>query len=184
MEAERIAEESLLARAREGDVRAYEELVERHQAVAFRVAWLVTRSTPDAEEAAQDGFVKAYRSLGRFREGAPFRPWLLAIVGNEARNRRVAAGRRERLALRVGEEMTAAAAGPAEAEVLAAGEREELLAAVGRLPERDRLVIGARFFLELNEAETAAALGVRRGTVKSRLSRALGRLRKEVEADG
>jgi RNA polymerase sigma factor (sigma-70 family) len=184
VEAERIAEESLLARAREGDVRAYEELVERHQAVAFRVAWLVTRSTPDAEEAAQDGFVKAYRSLGRFREGAPFRPWLLAIVGNEARNRRVAAGRRERLALRAGEDVGTAVTRAAEAEVLAAGEREELLEAVGRLPERDRLVIGARFFLELNEAETAAALRVRRGTVKSRLSRALGRLRKEMEADG
>lgn len=186
MEAERIAEESLLARAREGDVRAYEELVGRHQAVAFRVAWLVTRSTPDAEEAAQDGFVKAYRSLGRFREGAPFRPWLLAIVGNEARNRRVAAGRRERLALRVGEERreaVAEAAEAAEAEALAAGQREELLAAVARLPERDRLVIGARFFLELNEAETAAALGIRKGTVKSRLSRALERLRKEVEVD-
>jgi len=183
VEAERIAETSLLARAREGDVRAFEELVERHQAVAFRVAWLVTRSTPDAEEAAQDGFVKAHRSLGRFREGEPFRPWLLAIVGNEARNRRVAAGRRERLALRAGEERPIAAAA-AEAEALAAGEREELLAAVGRLPERDRLVIGARFFLELNEAETAAALGIRKGTVKSRLSRALERLRKEVEADG
>lgn len=184
MEAERIAEASLLARAREGDVRAYEELVERHQAVAFRVAWLVTRSTPDAEEAAQDGFVKAYRNLGRFREGEPFRPWLLAIVGNEARNRRVAAGRRERLALRAGEERPVAVAAAAEAEALAAGEREELLAAVGRLPERDRLVIGARFFLELNEAETAAALGIRKGTVKSRLSRALARLRKEVEGGG
>lgn len=184
MEVERIAEESLLARAREGDVRAYEELVERHQAVAFRVAWLVTRSTTDAEEAAQDGFVKAYRNLGRFREGAPFRPWLLAIVGNEARNRRAAAGRRERLALRVEEARLETAAGPAEAEALAAGEREELLAAVARLPERDRLVIGARFFLELNEAEAAAALGIRKGTVKSRLSRALERLRKEIGADG
>lgn len=184
MEAERIAEESLLARAREGDVRAYEELVERHQAVAFRVAWLVTQSAPDAEEAAQDGFVKAYRNLGRFREGAPFRPWLLAIVGNEARNRRVAAGRRERLALRVEEERPETVARPAEAEALAARQREELLDAVARLPERDRLVIGARFFLELSEAETAAALGIRKGTVKSRLSRALERLRKEVEVDG
>jgi RNA polymerase sigma-70 factor (ECF subfamily) len=184
VEAERIAEASLLARAREGEARAYEELVERHQAVAFRVAWLVTRSTPDAEEAAQDGFVKAYRSLDRFRQGEPFRPWLLAIVGNEARNRRVAAGRRERLALRAGEERPVAVAAAAESEALAAGEREELLAVVGRLPERDRLVIGARFFLELNEAETAAALGIRKGTVKSRLSRALERLRKEVEGDG
>jgi RNA polymerase sigma-70 factor (ECF subfamily) len=183
VEAERIAEQSLVARAREGDVRAYEELVERHQQLAFRVAWLVTRSTPDAEEAAQDGFVKAYRSLDRFREDAAFRPWLLAIVGNEARNRRVAAGRRERLALRVGEERPEAVARAAEAEALAAGERQELLAAVARLPERDRLVIGARFFLELSEAETAAALGLRKGTVKSRLSRALARLRKELEVD-
>ena len=184
MEAERIAEESLLARAREGDVQAYEELVGRHQLVAFRVAWLVTRSTPDAEEAAQDGFVKAYRSLDRFREGESFRPWLLAIVGNEARNRRVAAGRRERLRLRAEEERPVTVAPAAEAEALAAEEREALLAAVARLPDRDRLVIGARYFLELNEAETAAVLGIRKGTVKSRLSRALERLRKEIEVDG
>jgi RNA polymerase sigma-70 factor (ECF subfamily) len=181
--AETSAEESLLTRAREGDVRAYEELVEQHQGTAFRVAWLITRSTPDAEEAAQDGFVKAYRSLGRFHAGAPFRPWLLRIVANEARNRRVAAERRERLLLRAGQELPVSVSRGAEAEALAAGEREQLLAAVARLDERDRLVIGARFFLELSEAETAAALGVRRGTVKSRLSRALDRLRKEVEAD-
>ena len=142
-----IAEESLLTRAREGDVRAYEELVERHQGTAFRVAWLITRFRADAEEAAQDAFLKAYRSLGGFRAGAPFRPWLLRIVANEARNRRVAVGRRERLALRLHEERPPAFAGAA-------------------------------------EAETAATLGVRRGTVKSRLSRALGRLRKEMELDG
>jgi len=78
---------------------------------------------------AQDGFVKAYRNLGRFRQGAPFRPWLLAIVGNEARNRRVAAGRRERLALRVGEERPDAVARAAEGEALAAGDRPTTLAA-------------------------------------------------------
>jgi RNA polymerase sigma factor (sigma-70 family) len=173
----------LLARAKEGDLTAYEEIVVQHQAIAFRVAWLITRSSADAEEAAQDAFFKAYRSLGRFRDRAPFRPWLLRIVANEARNRRVTAERHERLALRIGEARPVAVARAAEAEALAAGEREELLAAVARLDERDRLVIGARFFLELNEAETAAALGVRRGTVKSRLSRALERLRKEIETD-
>jgi RNA polymerase sigma-70 factor (ECF subfamily) len=182
--AKAIAEQSLLARAREGDVRAYEELVERHQPLAFRVAWMITRSTPEAEEAAQDGFVKAYRNLSRFRVGASFRPWLLRIVANEARNRRVAAERRERLALRAEAERPVVTAPAAEAEALASGEREGLLAAVGRLEERDQLVIAARFFLELSEAEAAAALGVRRGTVKSRLSRALDRLRKELEADG
>lgn len=163
-------------------MRAYEELVERHQRTAFRVAWLITRSTPEAEEAAQDAFVKAHAALGRFRAGAPFRPWLLKIVANEARNRRVAASRRERLGLRA-VEAAEESAPAAEAEAIAGSDRAALLAAIGRLDRRDQLVIGARFLLELSEAETAAALGVRRGTVKSRTSRALARLRKEVEAD-
>lgn len=165
-------------------MRAYEELVNQHQATAFRVAWLITRSSPDAEEAAQDGFLKAYRALGRFHEGAPFRPWLLRIVANEARNRKVAAQRRERLALRALEGPAPDSTAPAEVEAIASSERAELIAAISRLDERDQLVISARFFLELSEVETAAALGVRRGTVKSRLSRALARLRKEIEPDG
>jgi RNA polymerase sigma factor (sigma-70 family) len=59
-------------------------------------------------------------------------------------------------------------------------QREELLAAVNELREEDRLVIACRYFLELSEEETAVALGWRRGTVKSRLSRALGRLREQM----
>ncbi len=167
-------------------MRAYEQIVEQHQATAFRVAWLITGSSADAEEAAQDAFLKAYRALGRFRDGAPFRPWLLRIVANEARNRRIAAGRRERLTLRALEEQRhdEPVASP-EAELLEADAREELIAALQRLDERDRLAIACRYFLELSEAETAAALDCRRGTVKSRLSRALDRLRVELEeSDG
>ena len=67
-----------------------------YQGIAFRTAYLLSGNAADAEEAAQDGFVKAYRALGRFRRGAPLRPWLLRIVANEARNRRRSAGRRER----------------------------------------------------------------------------------------
>jgi RNA polymerase sigma factor (sigma-70 family) len=183
VQVDRTAEATLLARAREGDVRAYEDLVERHQTTAFRVAWWITRSTPEAEEAAQDGFVKAYRNLDRFREGAPFRPWLLKIVANEARNRRVAAQRREQLTLRLSETGSREGAEAAEAEAMRDSTRAALLAAVARLDQRDQMVIAARFFLELSEAETAATLGVRPGTVKSRSSRALARLRKEMEAD-
>jgi RNA polymerase sigma factor (sigma-70 family) len=152
-----------------------------HQTIAFRTAYAITRSAADAEEAAQEGFVKAHRALGRFRPGAPFRPWLLAIVSNEARNRVAAGGRRERLALRVGEERRQEDAVPSpEAALLSRERREELMEALERLPERDRLVIWCRHLLELSEAETAAALGCRRGTVKSRLSRALERLRGEL----
>jgi RNA polymerase sigma-70 factor (ECF subfamily) len=157
--------------------------VERHQTIAFRTAWLITGSAADAEEAAQDAFLKAYRALWRFREGSPLRPWLLKIVSNEARNRRAAAGRRERLWLRAVEERRAGDAVPSpEAALLDSERRAELIAGLSRLRTEDRDVIACRHLLGLSEAETAAALGCARGTVKSRLSRALGRLRAELEA--
>ena len=121
-----------------------------HGTVAFRTAWLITGSAADAEEAAQDGFVKAQRALGRFREGAPFRPWLLAIVSNEARNRVRAAGRRSALALRVAEERRPGDAVPSpEAARLDSERRDELLAALARLSENDRRAVACRYFLEL-----------------------------------
>ena len=120
-------EDELVARAQAGDVEAYEALVQRTQAIAFRTAYLVTRNAADAEEAAQDGFLKAYRALGRFRRGAPFRPWLLRIVANEARNRRRSAGRRAALALRAAEASSGDAAPSPEATVLDAERRRELL---------------------------------------------------------
>jgi RNA polymerase sigma-70 factor (ECF subfamily) len=171
-------ESALVERARRGDEQAYEELVRAHQGIAFRTAYLLAGNASDAEEAAQDGFVKAYRALGRFRAGSPFRPWLLQIVANEARNRRRSTGRRAALALRAAAEESSGDAAPSPEGVLLAGEdRERLLAAVNSLREEERLVIACRFFLELTEAETAAALDIRVGTVKSRTSRALEHLK-------
>jgi RNA polymerase sigma-70 factor (ECF subfamily) len=171
-------ESELVERARRGDEDAYEELVRAHQGIAFRTAYLVAGNAAEAEEAAQEGFVKAYRALGRFRPGAPFRPWLLQIVANEARNRRRSEGRRAVLALRAAAEESSGGAAPSpEGALLAGEERERLLAAVSALREEERLVIACRAFLELSEEETAAALDVRLGTVKSRTSRALEHLR-------
>ena len=170
-------ESELVARARRGDHDAYEELVHAYQGIAFRTAYVVAGNAADAEEAAQDGFVKAYRALWRFRPGAAFKPWLLRIVANEARNRRRSAGRRSALALRAAHEPSGEAAPSPEAALLGAERREELVAALNRLPEPDREAIACRYLLDLSEAETAAALGVRPGTVKSRTSRALQRLR-------
>jgi RNA polymerase sigma-70 factor (ECF subfamily) len=173
-----LEDDELVAQAQRGDTRAFGTLVEEHQTIAFRTAYLLTGSAADAEDAVQEGFVKAYSALGRFRPGAPFRPWLLAIVANEARNRRRSAGRRERLALRAAEDPLSGGAVPSpEAALLDAERREELLRAVNDLREDDRMAIGCRYFLGLSEEETAAALGWRRGTVKSRTSRALDRLR-------
>jgi RNA polymerase sigma factor (sigma-70 family) len=172
------APDDRVVRARRGDARAYESLVEEHQAIAFRTAYLITGSTADAEEAAQDGFVRAWLALRRFRRGAEFRPWLLTIVANEARNRVRSRRRREGLAERAGHEL---AWQPPAAELPALGDAR-LREALAALPERDRSVLACRFVLDLGEEETAAVLGIARGTVKSRTSRALERLRETMEA--
>jgi RNA polymerase sigma-70 factor (ECF subfamily) len=173
----------LVERARAGDVAAFEELVRRHQDVAFRTAVLLAGGAAEAEDAAQEAFVKAHRALGRFRADAPFRPWLLAIVANEARNRRRSASRRQSLALRLAEDRPAGEAAPSpETAVLDHERRAELLAALERLRPEDREVIGCRYLLELSEAETAEVLRCPRGTVKSRLSRALERMRTAMTA--
>ena len=175
----RPAEDAVLVdRAQHGDTDAYGELVRRYQALATRTAYVITGLTTEAEDAAQDGFTKAYFALGRFRTGAPFRPWLLRIVANEAKNRRKAAGRRSTVDLSVAEDRPSGdtALSPEEA-ALASERRTFVLAALGKLREEDRLVIAYRYFMQLSEAEMADALGIARGTVKSRLSRAIGRLR-------
>jgi RNA polymerase sigma factor (sigma-70 family) len=176
-------ESELVERARLGEVSAYEELVRRYQGIAHRTATLIAGAA-EADDAAQTAFVKAYYALGRFRPGAPFRPWILRIVANEARNRRKAAGRRTGLELRLAMDRRQEDAAPSpEAAVLAGEPRRALLDALRELPERDRDIVAYRYFLELTEAETAEVMGVARGTVKSRLSRALAKMRERLEAD-
>ena len=177
-----LDESELVERARRGDREAYGELVRAYQAIAFRTAYLVAGGATEAEDAAQDGFVKAWRALGRFRAGAPFRPWLLQIVANEARNRRRSAGRRAQLAVRAAAQESSGDAAPSpEASLLDTERRAVLLAAVDALPDDQRLVISLRYFAELSEEETAAALDLPRGTVKSRAARALERLRESYD---
>lgn len=176
----RLEDAELISRSRAGDTAAYETLVRRYQDVALRTAYLVAPEA-DAADAVQDAFVKAYAALPRFRDGEPIRPWLLRIVVNEGRNRRRSADRRTGLARRAAmvEPREALAPSP-ESQVLAAETRDQLMAALARLRDEDREVIGSRFLLGLSEAETAEAIGIRRGTVKSRTSRALARLRQAM----
>ena len=161
---------------------AYETLVRRYQDVAVRTAHMIAPDG-DAEDAVQEAFVKAHGALGRFREGAPFRPWVLGIVANAARNRRRSAGRRAGLALRASEDRRPGDAAPSpESAVLERETRAALLDAINTLGDDDREIIATRYFLDLSEAESAEILGIPRGTVKSRLSRALARLRLKLTA--
>ena len=178
MEGRPTEDAELVARSRQGDPDAYAELVTRYQGMATRTAYVICGSGADAEEAAQEGFVKAFYALDRFRPGAPFRPWLLRIVANEAINRRKAAGRHATVDLSVaGDRPSADTALSPEGAALASERRALVLDALRKMREEDRLVIAYRYFFDLPEAEMAEALGVARGTVKSRLSRSLVRLR-------
>jgi RNA polymerase sigma factor (sigma-70 family) len=176
-----LDENHLIERSRDGDADAFEQLVRAHQGVAIRVAYLVVRDHSEAEDVTQEAFVKAYRSLPRFRLGSPFRPWVLKIVRNEALNRLRSSKRRAQLALREGNDPISGGAAPSsETVVVSQAERASVLAAVDELPEKYRAAISLRFLLELSEEETAAVLGIPIGTVKSRTSRGLVRLRQIV----
>jgi RNA polymerase sigma-70 factor (ECF subfamily) len=169
----------VLARVRAGDRDAYAELVRRHAPAALRTARMLGAGA-DAEDVVQEAFVKAYAALGRFRDGSPFRPWLLRIVANEIRNLHRSAGRRtarERSAWERTEPLLALAPDDDPASAALSGERRaELVRGMAALSEPHRQVVTCRYLLDLDEAETAAVLGWPAGTVKSRLHRALGRL--------
>lgn len=167
---------AIVARVRAGDREAYAELVRRHAPTALRTA-LLLGAGPDAEDVVQEAFVKAYARLDGFRDGSPFRPWLLRIVTNQARNLHRGAGRRrerERLTWARTERLLVEAE-PLDS-ALSSERRAALVAALRELDGRDRDVVTCRYLLELDERETATVLGWPRGTVKSRLSRALRRL--------
>jgi len=175
-----IDDAEAVARARGGDLDAYAALVARYTTRAHRAAFLLG-AAEESDDVVQEAFVKAFRHLSRFRVGEPFSPWLLRIVANETRNLTRSRRRRAALALRLPspESDGTSPTGPVD-EVLAAELRAELVAAVNTLPDRERRVLVCRYFLDLSEAETAQVLDWPLGSVKSRTSRALSRLRGQL----
>ena len=170
----------LVGRAQRGELGAYEELVRRYQGLVVRVAFVITGDLGDAEDVAQEAFIKAYSSLGRVRPES-FRAWLLRIVANEARNLRKAARRHtDALARASGTGVLPGPAPTPEMAVLADEQRTTLLRALDALREEDRLAIYYRYVFDLSENDMIEVLGWPRGTVKSRLARALGRFRQQV----
>lgn len=177
-------ETELLRRARDGDAAAYADIVSTYQRIAFRTAYLVAGADA-AEEVTQVAFVKAYYALNRFKLGHPFRPWLLKIVVNEARNALRSSSRHRRIEGRAVHEQ--ATRTPESSPHHAAVAREtgaEIERALATLPRKQREVVTCRYLLDLSEAETGTVLRIPVGTVKSRLSRALEALRVELAGFG
>lgn len=144
-----------------------EEWVARHQPVVYRAARLILRDGPAAEDVAQETFVRAFRAAGRRPVGDPA-PWLYRIAVNLALNR-LRSRRREEAALARLE--PGGAVDPEDAAV-AGTTRSEVAEALGRLPDRLRVPVVLRYYLDLPEREIAAVLGIRPGTTKSRLHQA------------
>ena len=177
-------EDQLIRRARAGDADAYGELVVPHRASALRVATVVLGTPDGADDVVQQAMERAWRSLSLFQHGRAFRPWLLRIVANTARNDRRSRGRRAHLAVRAAHASARDAVVSPEDVVVSELERRRVVAALNRWRAGDRLVVALRHFEQLSEREMAEVLDRPVGTVKSRLARAMGRLRTELERDG
>lgn len=165
----------LIRQAQQGDPDAWASLVGEHQAAIFRLAYLLLGDPDEAEDAAQETFIRAWRALQRFDSARSLRPWLMQIVSNLVSNQRRSLGRRLNSLMRLARE-PAPSPSP-----LAADDTGSLWQAVRQLSFDHQQVIYLRFFLDLSEQETSEALGIAPGTAKSRLHRALAALRSEIE---
>lgn len=174
-------EEELITRARDGEGAAWNQILKDHREGVFRYAYLQLQDAQEAEDVAQETFLRAFQSLDRFDPDRPMRPWLLTIAANLARNRRRSLGRYwealrrflQSRPARVGVEQVPGR-DPVEWEALRIWE------VVRGLGELDREILYLRYFLELPVEEAAQVLEVAKGTVKSRTYRALGRLKEAI----
>jgi RNA polymerase sigma factor (sigma-70 family) len=163
-----------------GDAGAYGELLAGHRSSALRVATVVLGTAANADDVVQIASERAWRAIATVDASRGFRPWFLRIVANTARNDRRARGRRQAAELRVALQPVDVVASDPEAATVTQAERDAVVAALNRLDADTRLVIALRYFEQLGEHEIGDVLGCPLGTVKSRLSRAIGRLRAEL----
>lgn len=172
-----FSESTLIIQAQNGDNDAWTILVQRYQEPLFRLAYLRLGDAAEAENITQEGFIQAYRSLDRFDSGRPFKPWLFQIVINLTRNRQRSLGRYWAALQRwMAQQPTAET--PSLSQQLDA---ERLHSAVKRLKSDFQEIVYLRYFLDLSVAETAEALQIAPGTVKSRSARALQQLQTIIE---
>ena len=169
-----------MRRAGAGDAAAFGELVARHRSSVLRVATVVLGTSSGADDVVQDADVRAWRARNTIDPERAFRSWYLHVVANTGKNARRSFGRRAALELRDARaSLPGVGADPAD-RIVTDIERQTVIAAVNRLRRDDRLIIGLRHFEQLGEAEIAEVLGCPTGTVKSRLSRAMERLRRQL----
>jgi RNA polymerase sigma-70 factor (ECF subfamily) len=170
-------------RARNGDEDAYTFIVDQHREAVFRLAYLLLGDADDAEDIAQETFWRAFRHLHQYDPEYALRPWLLRITTNLARNRQRSLGRYLGALQRFARLVPPLVPPTPEMQSAQTAEANALWQAVRCLNHPEQEIIYLRCFLEMPVSETAEVLNVQPGTVKSRLHRALGRLRQVIEQD-
>ncbi len=176
---EALPDTELVERIRQGDMRAMEVLMRRHNRVLYRTARAILRDDAEAEDAVQEAYLRAYKALPGFRGESKVSTWLVRIAANEALGRR-------RRALRGGEVLPLDAipdqADPTD-DMLRVEMRRILEMRIDALPEAYRTVFMLRALEELSVEETAAALQIPEPTVRTRFFRARGLLRESLARD-
>ncbi len=165
-----IDEQDVIRRCQTGDREAFRLIVERYGNVLMGTIYLMTHDRAVSEELVQETFVRAWTGIGTFRLGQPVRPWLVRIAVNQALNARA------RHEVPVEPLSEANEGGSTDPGFGRADDRDEVRQALSQLSDDHRRVVVLRYFVDLSTKEVANALGVREGTVKSRLSRALEQL--------
>jgi RNA polymerase sigma-70 factor (ECF subfamily) len=175
-----IPDETLLARGAEGDETAFRLLVERWEGAVGSFLFRMLGSREEAEDLAQETFMRMIAAAPRYRDSGQFRSWLLRIAGNLARSRL----RRRRLVRWLSLEQAAVdppVAGPDALDRLEADQRRQRLrSAVGRLPDRQREALVLRQDHDMSYREIADTMGVTVGSVQMLLHRALTALRRDL----
>ncbi|MDH3293236.1 MAG: RNA polymerase sigma factor [Acidimicrobiia bacterium] len=175
-----VSDRELIVAAVEGDRASFGRLIARYQGDALRIAAVALGSADGADDVAQEAFVKIHRALSRFDLTAPFRPWLYRIVVNTARSRQRTGRQQNNLRLRMAATIDPHAGDDPADRAVELDQRQSMVEALNRLRPDDRLILTYRWFEQLSQGEIANALGCRPGTVKSRLNRAMHRLRSEM----
>jgi RNA polymerase sigma-70 factor (ECF subfamily) len=187
-----LSDTQLSRRIAQSDVRAFEQLMRTHNRTMFRTARAILRQDAEAEDAVQDAYLQAYRSIGSFRGDAKLSTWLVRIVVNEALARRRKDARRAAIVpIRGGgieedgfeaEAVADDRDGP-EKRTQRSELRRVLEQKIDQLPEKHRAVFMLRGVEELPVQETAAILGIPEATVRTRFFRARGRLREALSRE-
>ena len=173
---ERLGDPELVERIRGGDMRAMETLMRRHNRVLYRTARAILRDDAEAEDAVQEAYLQAYRSLATFRGESKLSTWLVRIAANEALMRR-------RRNIRMAEVVSLDPAIQAQEDHGDSMLRRILEKRIDALPDEYRAVFVLRALEELSVEETAAALGISEATVRTRYFRARGLLRESLARD-